>query len=348
MPTLSVIIIAHDSRPALAATLPALAAQLRDDDQLIVVDNASTDGGAEAVAELAPAATVIESGSNLGFAAACNRGADAATGELLCLLNPDAVPQPGWRDAIEAPALDGRGWAAWQALVTADGGRTINTEGGVLHFTGIAWAGGAGNRFNPNDEQRAPSAEPGFLSGACLAIPTTLYRRLGGMPEPFFLYQEDVDLSLRVRLGGGALGVERRARVDHDYEFDKGAAKWRYLERNRWATLIRTYPGALLLLLMPALAATELALLVVAASGGWLPQKLRAWGETLAALPRLLGERRAIQAARTIGAGEFAESLTASLDSAYLGRAARSRLLAAVLGGYWSLVRLLVGVGRGG
>ena len=50
MPTLSVIIVAHDSRPALAATLPALAAQLRDDDQLIVVDNASTDGGAEAVA----------------------------------------------------------------------------------------------------------------------------------------------------------------------------------------------------------------------------------------------------------------------------------------------------------
>ena len=94
-------------------------------------------------------------------------------------------------------------------------------------------------------------------------------------------------------------------------------------------------------------AATELALLVVAATGGWLPQKLRAWGETLAALPRLLRERRAIQAARTIGAGEFAEPLTASLDSAYLGRAARSRLLAAVLGGYWSLVRLLVGVGRG-
>ena len=348
MPTLSVIIVAHDSRPALAATLPALAAQLRDDDQLIVVDNASTDGGAEAVAELAPAATVIETGANLGFAAACNRGADAATGELLCLLNPDAVPQPGWRDAIEAPAVDGRGWAAWQALVTADGGRTINTEGGVLHFTGIGWAGGAGNAVRPerpSDERRATS--PASSRAPAWRSATTLYRRLGGMPEPFFLYHEDVDLSLRVRLGGGALGVERRARVDHDYEFDKGAAKWRYLERNRWATLIRTYPGALLLLLMPALAATELALLVVAASGGWLPQKLRAWGETLAALPRLLGERRAIQAARTIGAGEFAESLTASLDSAYLGRAARSRLLAAVLGGYWSLVRLLVGVGRG-
>ena len=102
------------------------------------------------------------------------------------------------------------------------------------------------------------------------------------MPDPFFLYHEDVDLSLRVRLAGGTLGVEPRARVDHDYEFDKGAAKWRYLERNRWATLIRTYPAALLALLAPGLLATELALVVVAAAGGWLPQKLRAWAETAA------------------------------------------------------------------
>ena len=86
---------------------------------------------------------MIETGANLGFAAACNRGADAATGELLCFLNPDAVPQPGWRDAIAAPRAAGE-WAAWQALVTADGGAVINTAGGVVHFTGIAWAGRAG------------------------------------------------------------------------------------------------------------------------------------------------------------------------------------------------------------
>jgi hypothetical protein len=79
-----------------------------------------------------------------------------------------------------------------------------------------------------------------------------------------------------------------------------------------------------------------------AAAGGWLPQKLRAWGETLVWLPRLLTERRAIQATRTIGAGEFAAGLTAALDSAYLGRAGRSRVLAVVLGAYWSVVLRLL------
>ncbi len=342
--TLSVVIVTHDSREAVVATLPALTAQLRDDDELIVVDNDSGDGTLAAVRELAPAATVIETGGNLGFAAACNRGGAAASGELLCLLNPDAVPQPGWREAIELPATDGRGWSAWQALVTAEGGREINTRGGVLHFTGIGWAGGAGTAIAdlPASESLALE-EPGFVSGACLVIARELYEALGALPERFFLYHEDVDLSLRVRLAGGRLGVEPAARVDHDYEFAKGGHKWRYLERNRWATLIRTYPGVLLFLLLPALLATEVALVVAATAGGWLPQKLRAWGETIVWLPRLVGERRRIQRVRTIGAGEFAAGLTAELDSPYLGRAGRSRVLAAVLRAYWSVLRRLVG-----
>ncbi len=343
MASLSVVIVTHDSRPALAATLPALAAQLRDADELIVVDNASADGTPAAAAELAPAATVIETGANLGFAAGCNRGAAAASGELLCLLNPDAVPQPGWREAIERPLADARDWGAWQALVTADGGRAINTRGGVCHFTGIAWAGGAGEPFDPDGDAEATSAEPGFVSGACLAIERERYERLGGLPEQFFLYHEDVDLSLRLRLAGARLGVEPAARVDHDYEFAKGAHKWRYLERNRWATLIRTYPGMLLALLAPALVATELALLVAAAAGGWLPQKLRAGRETFVALPRLVRERRAIQATRAIGAGEFAGGLAAELDSPFLGAAGRSRLLAAGLRAYWAVVLALLG-----
>jgi GT2 family glycosyltransferase len=339
-PTLSVVIVTHDSRAAIARTLPALAGQLRDGDELIVVDNDSADGTVALVGELAPGAAMIESGINAGFAAACNRGAAAASGELLCLLNPDAVPEPGWREAIERPLVAGRAWSAWQGLVTADGGRTVNTRGGVVHFTGIAWAGGAGEAVGTAP---AVARAPGFVSGACLALPRGLFLELGGMPESFFLYHEDVDLSLRARLAGGRLGVEPDARVDHDYEFEKGASKWLYLERNRWATLIRTYPAALLALLAPALAATELALLVVAASGGWLPQKLRAWAATMVALPRLLGERREIQAGRRIGAGEFARGLAADLDSPFLGAAARSRALGLVLRGYWALVLALLG-----
>jgi N-acetylglucosaminyl-diphospho-decaprenol L-rhamnosyltransferase len=344
MATLSTIIVTHNSREAVGKTLPALSRQLREGDELIIADNASSDGTLDAVAELVPDAVVVETGGNLGYGAACNQGARAASGELLCFLNPDAGAAEGFRDAIERPLADGRGWAAWQGLVTADGGRLVNTRGGVVHYTGIAWAGGADEELNDEGVERAP--EPGFVSGACLAVGRATFLDHGGFAEDFFLYHEDVDLSLRLRLAGGRLGVEPQARVDHDYEFAKGPEKWRYLERNRWATVIRTYPAALLVLLVPGLLATEVALIAISARGGWLSQKLAAWGDTLRSLLRLLRERRAVQAQRVVGAADFAHALAADLDSTYLGAATRSGLLRILLRGYWSAVVALLGSPR--
>jgi N-acetylglucosaminyl-diphospho-decaprenol L-rhamnosyltransferase len=339
-PTLSVVVVTYRHGEGVRPALEALGRELRDGDELIVVDNASGDGTADVVAAAAPTARLIRNEENAGFPAACNVGAGVAEGELLVFLNPDAVVAPGWREAIARPAGDGYGRSAWQALVTADGGRIVNTRGGVLHFTGIAWAGGAGEAV---PETVAELPEPGFASGACLAIPRAEFERLGRFAADFFLYHEDVDLSLRVRLAGGAVGVASDARVDHDYEFDKGPAKWRYLERNRWATLIRTYPGSLLFLLVPALAATELALIPVSIAGGWFGQKVRAWGDTIRSLPRLARERRAVKAQRTASAAEFARALTPHLDSPYLGAAGRSRVLGGLLRAYWRVVVRLLG-----
>src|SRR3954465_3524658 len=144
MRSLSVVIVTHDHREAVRAALPPLAKQLDDGDELIVVDNDSSDGTADAVREVAPDAIVIAAGANLGFAAGCNLGASSASGELLLFLNPDAVVASGFRGAIERPLAGDRAWAAWQGLVTTEGGTLVNTRGGVVHFTGVAWAGGAG------------------------------------------------------------------------------------------------------------------------------------------------------------------------------------------------------------
>ncbi|MGE5409020.1 MAG: glycosyltransferase family 2 protein [Syntrophothermus sp.] len=337
-PSLSVLVVAWNSRPELERTLPPLLAELREEDELIVVDNASDDGTAARVAELAPAARVVHMGRNAGFAGACNAGAEAAAGDLLVILNPDAAPLPGWGEAIRRPWLEGRGWAAWQALVADHGGTRINSAGNPVHFTGIVWAGMHGRPL-----AAAPTAgEVGCLSGACLAIPLRTWRSLGGFPERFFLYHEDVDLSLRLRLRGDTLGIEPAAIVDHEYEFGAREHKWRWLERNRIAFLVRVYPAPLLLLLAPALLATELALLVVSARGGWGGQKLAADREALLWLPRLLRERRRIQRGRAVSSAEFASWLTPDLDSPFIPAAARSLPLRLLLRAYWRAVRAVL------
>jgi GT2 family glycosyltransferase len=338
-PTLSVLIVSWNSREELDRTLPALLPELAAGDELIVVDNDSTDGTPEAVAELAPAARLVQTGRNAGFAAGCNIGAAQARGDLLVILNPDAAPMPGWGEAIRRPWGQERGWAAWQALVADRGATQINSAGNPVHFTGIVWAGGHGRPI-----AEAPTAgEVPCLSGACLAIPRGTWEEVGGFPERFFLYHEDVDLSLRLRLRGGTLGIEPAAVVDHDYEFGAREHKWRWLERNRWAFLIRAYPTPLLILVAPALIATELALIPVAIAGGWGRQKLVAVADVIRWLPRLLRERRQVQATRSISAAEFASGLTADLDSPFISAAARAAPVRLGLRAYWRAVRLLLG-----
>jgi GT2 family glycosyltransferase len=332
---LSVVVVTYNSAEAVRSTLPAVRDQLGAGDELVVVDNASTDGTRAVVAEIVPDAVVVPNAGNAGFAAGANAGVRAASGDLVVLLNPDATPAPGFAAAIRAPMEDGRGWSAWMGLVTAEGGRVVNTSGGVVHFTGLAWAGEAGA---PARGARGGPREVAFASGACLAMPRTAWLEAGGFPEAYFMYHEDVELSLRLRLQGGRVGIEPAAVVDHDYEFAKGPAKWRMLERNRWATLVRCYPAPLLALLAPALAATELAVLAAAAAGGWLPQKALALADTVRALPRLLRERREVQAARAVTPAEFAAWLTPDLDSPFLDAATRSPWLRRALRAYWRLV----------
>ena len=337
-PTLSVLIVAWNSREELARTLPAVVPELGEGDELIVVDNNSGDGSAELVREIAPGARLHTSGHNAGFAGACNEGARMANGDLLVILNPDAMPMPGWGAAIRLPWVQERDWVAWQALVADHGGERINSAGNPVHFTGIVWAGGHGRPIS----EAPPAGEVTYLSGACLAIPRAIWEAAGGFPERFFLYHEDVDLCLRLRLAGGVLGIEPAAVVDHEYEFGAREHKWRWLERNRWAFLIRVYPTPLLVLIAPALLVTELALIPASVAAGWGRQKIEAIFEILSWLPRLLRERRQVQATRSVSTSEFASWLTPDLDSPFIPPFARSWPARIALRGYWRLVRLLL------
>jgi N-acetylglucosaminyl-diphospho-decaprenol L-rhamnosyltransferase len=329
---LAVVIVAYDSARDLPGTLGALRPQLADGDELLIVDNASSDDPASVAGD----ARVLRLERNVGFAGGCNAGAAATTAPLLFFLNPDARPAPGCLDALRAAADAHPGWGAWQALVALPGGAEVNTSGGEVHLLGVGWSGGYGARVDGLPTADRPV---GFASGAALVVRRAAWDAAGGFDPDYFMYGEDLDLSLRLRLAGWGVGLARAARVDHDYEFAKGSSKWFLLERNRWTTVVGAYPRRLLLAVLPALLLAEALFVAAALRGGWLRPKLRAQWAVARALPAILRRRTAVQAAGVVGSREFASALTATLESPFLGPAARSRPLVAAQAACWRLIR---------
>ena len=337
---LAVVVVCHDSADAVGATLAPLCRQLRPEDELVVVDNASRDATIDVVRTAAPRATVVRNEENLGFAGGCHVGVRASRAPLVLLLNPDAVPAPGCLDALRGCASERPEWGAWQALVTMAAGELVNTAGNVVHYLGFGWAGDLGR---PVAEVDLRTHEVGFCSGAALVVRREAWDAVGGFDERYFMYGEDLDLSLRLRLAGWGLGIAPTARVAHDYEFSKGDYKWFYLERNRWWTIVGAYPARLLVLLAPGLLAFEVALALAAWRGGWLRAKLRAQAAVIRSAPAMLRRRRAVQATRRIEAAAFAEPLAASMDSPYLEAAAGVPGVEALQRWYWRAVHAALG-----
>lgn len=331
---MTVVVVTHQSAPHLPGLFSALEGQLREGDEMVIVDNDSSDGAPELARSLSERTTVIETGENLGFAGGCDIGADACDTPLLLFLNPDSQPAPDCLALLREAAVEHPDWGAWQAAVMLEDGR-VNTSGGVVHYLGIGWAGDC---EQPASTLPLHDREIAFPSGAAMVVRRDAWLALEGLDREYFMYGEDLDLGLRLWLSGRRVGVVPAARVTHSYEFDKGPGKWFWLERNRWRTVLSVYPAPVLALLSPALLAAELGLLVIAAREGWLGPKLRAQAAVLRGLAGTVRRRGRVQGARMIDSAEFAGHLTSSLESPYLA-GARTPLLRLPQAGYWWLVQ---------
>ena len=196
----SVVIPTYNGINLIQPCLNSLREQERKPDEIIVVDDASTDGTSALISASYPDVQLVRRETNSGFATAVNAGITKASGEYIALLNNDTQAHPQWLAEL-AKVLDEQLSVSFcsSKMLFADRPDIINSIGIGFTRTGIAMDVGIGER----DSGKFGSSRPIF--GACAGA--ALYRRrlfdeIGLFDEDLVMWYEDVDLSLRAQLAG--------------------------------------------------------------------------------------------------------------------------------------------------
>jgi len=217
---ISAVVISHNSRHHLRSCLQSLAGQPKVAD-VVVVDNASTDGSVGMVRNDFPTCRLLQLDTNLGFGAANNRGAAIAGGDRLLLINSDArLAEDALGLLDRALDTDSRLALAAPQLRYPDAGWQFTwvPETGILGealqklrnpFEGAAW----NHRWLPGFLRLLSG--PGWYTAACVLLRRQAFEAVEGFDLDYFLYFEDVDLCRRLRLAGWRLGQVQEAVAWH-------------------------------------------------------------------------------------------------------------------------------------
>jgi GT2 family glycosyltransferase len=298
----SVVIPNWNGAHHLPVCLDALRAQTYPSLEVLVVDNASTDGSQALLAGQYPEVRLLTLPRNLGLTGANNAGFRDARGEILVSLNNDTEVDPHFVEAlVEALLAHPEAGMAASKMLLFDRRDTIHSAGDGYGLDGIPFNRGVWQR----DEGQFD--EPGWIFGGCggaVAYRRAMLDEIGLFDETFFTYCEDVDLNWRAQLAGWRCWYTPGAVVYHKLSATGGGpiASY-YTGRNTIWVIVKNYPGALLNRYWPR---------VVRAQWQISREALRAWRGTaararlrgqLAALfgwPRMLSKRRVIQARRRV------------------------------------------------
>jgi GT2 family glycosyltransferase len=321
LPRASAIVLNYNGHGFVEEAVASLLAQDLPGLEVIVVDNASTDGSAEAVEQrFGHRMRLVRAPRNLGWGAGNNLGIRQARGPYLILLNNDAVAAPSFaRELVAAADADLRVGMVAARVLEYERRNVLDTVGHLLYPDGLNRGRG---RLDEDRGQYDACRTALFPSGAAALYARRMLDDIGLFDEHFFLYGDDAELGLRGRVAGWGCALAPRAVAYHHYSRSAGAyssLKAFYVERNRVLVLLRSFPLSLVLL-SPGHTAVRLGFQAWGALRGrgaaarlarqrsmlhLVAVALRAYASALGMLGHILGERWRHRDRRRIDTTEF-------------------------------------------
>lgn len=250
-PRVSVVIVTWNGRGLLERFLPSVLATDYPELEVVVADNASSDGTAEWLEATHPDVVVVRHPDNWLFAKGNNAALPAASGEVVCFLNNDVEVPPGWLSPLVA-ALDDERVVAVQPKLLQHGDRTMfeyaGASGGFLDALGIPFTRGRIlDTLEPDLGQYDDARDVFWATGAALLVRRRAFEAAGCFDESFGMHMEEIDLCWRLWRAGGRVRVEPASEVYHlgGASLPQGDPRKTYLNvRNSLVMLAKNLPPA--------------------------------------------------------------------------------------------------------
>jgi len=315
----------------------------RENYQILVVDNNSTDNSIELIKNNWPEIKIIKNQKNIGFAAGNNIGMQYGIDnnfDYIYLLNQDTAVEPDFlQKAIEVGEYNEKIGAVQSKLLLFKAKSKINSIGNELHFLGFGFAGG----YQMSDYE-INSKEITYSSGACFLLKTKVLKEVGLFQEEFFAYHEDTDLSWRIWLAGYKLMLAPNSVVYHKYEFSRSIKKFYYMERNRYLIILQNYKLATILLISPACISMSLAMFFYSFIAGWYKENLRVYFYFLkpSTWSKIKKARKKIQSSRKVSDKFFTRKLVGKIEFQDVQNPLLKYIANPIFNLYWQLVRKII------
>lgn len=342
MVQVAVIIVTYNNRSQITDCLRTAQMQsYQNNFQIVVVDNGSTDGTQVIVKNNFPQVVLINN-KNDGYAGGNNIGIKWAQENgynTFVLLNPDMEVDIDWlKELVNIAELEKSAGIVQSKVLFFNEKYRVNSIGNPLHFVGFSWSGGFKNLSSRYLEPMPVM----IASGSSLLIKNEVIDKIGYFDEKFFMYHEDVDFSWRARLAGYEIYLAPLSKVFHKYSFSFGTKKFYYAERNRLAVIFTYYKFLTLILLLPFILFTEIAMLFYAIFTGWTKYKLFSWGGFLLLLPHIISKRFKQKEYRLLTDNKILHLMTSKLDFEALNSPMINYLYNPLAKFYFIIIKLIV------
>jgi len=314
--------------------------------RIYIVDNCSTEESRQTIKKIAPTAKIIASNGN-GWGHGNNTGAQEAIkdgfDDFFFFVNMDTVFDKNFLiEAIKVANNNEVGIVQSKILLykKENGKHMLNSKGNKITYLGFSYSAGDGKEDDTSDKK----IEINTASGVGLLISKNIFLKINKCDEDYFMYQDDVELSFKVKLLGLKLLLAPKSIIYHKHEFERSIKMIYYIERNRIRFLLEFYKIKTLILIFPAFIFMEIGMMPYVILNKWFLTKIKVYLFFLNPLNilKIIKKRSFIQKLRTIDDKKMMNNMVGIIEFQQIDNFVLKYIANPIFKLYWKIIKKII------